>query len=336
LTDGWSFQWDRIPDELKEYRQWHLWRIEERNGTPTKVPYRPVLMPPKRPIARTPLDITKTKRLVNFDEAVKEYESYPSSYSGIGFVFTEEDPFVGLDWDKVRDPQTGIWQEEILHEILSLESYAELSPSKSGAHVIAKAKIPGEKRRSGIREIYASRRYFTMTGWHIDGTPSTVNAPNPDAFEQFYASIAGTDQPRKEPDRLCISQGDIVTEDDDEIIARCASAANSAKFLALYRGDTSGYPSASEADLAFCAILAFYTQDSSQIDRIVRSSRLYRKKWDQRRGPTTYGELTISTAIQGLHDVCSRPQRLKRRNQEFESKNRSVFDASSEEDLWKM
>jgi putative DNA primase/helicase len=34
-------KFDKIPDELKTLRQWLLWRLEERDGRMTKVPYQP-------------------------------------------------------------------------------------------------------------------------------------------------------------------------------------------------------------------------------------------------------------------------------------------------------
>jgi len=62
-------------------------------------------------------------------------------------------------------------------------------------------------------------------------------------------------------------------------------------------GDTSGYPSHSEADLALCNHLAFYTRDRYQIDRIFRQSKLYRAKWDEKHGSDTYGDNTIQKAL---------------------------------------
>ena len=70
-----------------------------------------------------------------------------------------------------------------------------------------------------------------------------------------------------------------------------------AKFNTLYGGDTSGYPSHSNADSALVFTLAWWTQDPAQIDRIFRSSGLYRDKWDSLRGGTTYGGLLIDDAL---------------------------------------
>jgi hypothetical protein len=47
-----------------------------------------------------------------------------------------------------------------------------------------------------------------------------------------------------------------------------------------------------------CSLLAFWTgNDKERIDRLFRRSKLYRKKWDEARGETTYGGVTIEKAL---------------------------------------
>lgn len=76
------------------------------------------------------------------------------------------------------------------------------------------------------------------------------------------------------------------------------------RFARLWNGDTSDYPSQSEADLALCNKLCFYTgnyttgADPVRMDELFRKSGLYRsEKWDEIHGAQTYGELTIGKAI---------------------------------------
>jgi putative DNA primase/helicase len=57
------------------------------------------------------------------------------------------------------------------------------------------------------------------------------------------------------------------------------------------------YASRSEADAALCALLAFYTKDAEQLDRLFRSSGLMRPKWDRPQSGTTYGKITLANAI---------------------------------------
>jgi len=86
-----------------------------------------------------------------------------------------------------------------------------------------------------------------------------------------------------------------------EIIDKAGSAKNGGKFRQLMGGDVSGYNSQSEADLALCNIIAFYTQDPTTMDAVYRQSKLMREKWDEQRGEDgTYGQITINRAIQDV------------------------------------
>jgi hypothetical protein len=51
-------------------------------------------------------------------------------------------------------------------------------------------------------------------------------------------------------------------------------------------------------DAALCTVLAYYTnRDPERIDRLFRSSSLYRAKWDRLTAVSTYGKITIQTAV---------------------------------------
>ncbi|MEM5767916.1 MAG: AAA family ATPase, partial [Bacillota bacterium] len=86
---------------------------------------------------------------------------------------------------------------------------------------------------------------------------------------------------------------------DNAIIEKAGQAANGEQFQRLWFGKwEETYPSQSEADLALCSLLAYWTgNDKAQIDRLFRHSELMRDKWDEKRGKHTYGEITIETAI---------------------------------------
>jgi hypothetical protein len=87
---------------------------------------------------------------------------------------------------------------------------------------------------------------------------------------------------------------------DEEVIELAGRARNSAKFEALCRGDTSGYDSHSEADQALVSLLAFYTQDEEQLDRLYRQFGLCRDKWTER---ADYRRRTIETALSNLTET---------------------------------
>jgi primase-polymerase (primpol)-like protein len=85
--------------------------------------------------------------------------------------------------------------------------------------------------------------------------------------------------------------------DDDKLIERILKSRQSQKFEKLFSGDTGAYASHSQADSAFVWLLAFWTRDRQQIDRIFRSSGLYRDKWNRRLYNTTYGESIMDNAL---------------------------------------
>ena len=144
---------DCLPEELRQRRQWVVWKLEERDGKPTKVPY----------IAGGSGKASSTDSLTwrSFEEAVQALET--GRYSGIGFVFSSGDPFAGVDLDDCRDPETGELEEWAAKIVEAFGSYAEVSQSGTGVHIIVKGKAPNKKR--GKVEAYSSERYFTMTGW---------------------------------------------------------------------------------------------------------------------------------------------------------------------------
>ena len=76
---------------------------------------------------------------------------------------------------------------------------------------------------------------------------------------------------------------------------------NGKKIKKLWEGDISDYKSQSEADLALCNYLAFYTDKKPQaINDAFICSGLYREKWDEARGAKTYGQLTIELALKNF------------------------------------
>lgn len=95
---------------------------------------------------------------------------------------------------------------------------------------------------------------------------------------------------------------------DEEILALCRKAKNSAKFSALYdAGDTSAYDGDdSAADLALLGIFKFYTQDPLQLERLFDDSALGRRqKWRNR---PDYRHRTIEKVIKALTETYTAPR----------------------------
>jgi putative DNA primase/helicase len=143
---------ENIPEELRQRPQWLVWKLEERDGKLTKVPY----------IAGSVGRASSTESLTwrSFEEAVQALET--GRYNGIGFVFSSGDPFAGVDLDKCRNPETGKLEEWAAKIVEDFGGYAEVSQSGTGVHIIVRGKAPNKKR--GKVEAYSSERYFAMTG----------------------------------------------------------------------------------------------------------------------------------------------------------------------------
>jgi hypothetical protein len=183
----------------------------------------------------------------------------------LGFIFAKTDPFVVIDLDdKEYDPCPP--EEKEVHKkiVTSFASYAEISTSGRGYHIIARGKLPGGGRHRGRVEIYDSGRFMILTGNVIWNKPIVENQSMIDALisEMPEVVLSELDESGKE----------LLT--DDELFDMAIGAENGAKFEALTNGDTTGYSSQSEADLALLSILAFYSASNPQVRRIFRASPL--------------------------------------------------------------
>ena len=157
---------ENIPEQLAERPQWVCWRLETRDGKPTKVPYTPGT---ERRASSTDL-----MSWAPFEEALAAYEAGKPPYDGIRFVFCSADPFVGIDLDKCRDAKSGEvapWVQSIISRVR--EGYVEASPSDTGIHIIVEGTARGGRMRKKVRlkgkvvgeiEVYGHGRFFTITG----------------------------------------------------------------------------------------------------------------------------------------------------------------------------
>src|SRR4029453_17263606 len=102
--------------------------------------------------------------------ALEEWEiEDPGAYrgGGLGFVFSRQDPYAGIDLDGCVDVVTGAvaaWAQTIVD---SLASYTEITPTTTGLHVLVEASmLPQARNKQDPIELYDYGRFFTMTGWH--------------------------------------------------------------------------------------------------------------------------------------------------------------------------
>lgn len=139
-----------VPRELKEKRQWVGWN---------KIAGRKVPMCPSTGRAGSS---SNPETWGCFKDAVQVARE--KNWSGIGFVFNKD--YIGIDLDHCVE--NGVINKYAQNVLNSCTSYTELSPSRTGIHIIARGTIPKALKTTEI-EIYNTGRYFTVTGNLIKG-----------------------------------------------------------------------------------------------------------------------------------------------------------------------
>lgn len=283
--------YEAIPQELKVLPNWICWKavMDETRGKLKKVPV--------NPLTGGNAQSNNPQTWTDYETALKASENY----SGLGFMFGGCGYF-GVDIDGAGEELEAYRNggENIISEFINtLQSYAEVSQSGNGIHIICKGKLPKDGRRRGNVEMYETGRFFVMTGNYCSEFADISDCTESiKALHEKY--IGGGREPRaKCRPAVCLSSA-------DDIVKAACNAKNGNNFKALYSGDISGYASQSEADMALCNMLAFWTAcDAEKMDVIFRSSGLMRDKWDRNQSGSTYGALTIQKAIAGCSQTYS-------------------------------
>jgi putative DNA primase/helicase len=267
-----------IPDELRALPQWVGWRVETRKGKPTKVPINP------HTGARA--SSTDPTTWGSYRQALATLTE------GVGFVFSPEDPYTGLDMDGCVSANGAI--HPVAYRIVrALNGYVEFSPSGYGLHIIVRGSIPRGRHTLKTEwknelAVYSAGRFFTMSG---DGR-GTIREAQAEltALVSYYFPEPDETRPERPRKPLC--------DHDREVVGKLLAEP---RLALLWHGDTSQHQGDhSAADLALCAHLAFYCgSDHGRIDGLFRMSGLMRDKWDEPRGDSTYGRQTIEKALGG-------------------------------------
>lgn len=293
--------YELIPDELKAIPHWICWRAEPDPKSHSGIKKIPV-NPKTGKLAST----TNPETWADFQTAC----AVSPDYAGIGFVFKDSGYF-GIDIDDRPEELAAFLQgnhDNIIGEMVdTLQTYTELSQSGNGIHIICLGHLPGAdfKNPEHKIEMYQNARYFVMTG-----NMCAEYADMPDCTQRiipFYEQYR-----TKRAEKQSVPNGQFTLQQScpvtaQEIIEKIRHSAGAQKFNALYAGDTSGYDNDnSAADLALCNILAFWCSgDAALMDEIFRTSGLMRAKWDRPTAGSTYGRMTIQTALDSCNGYYS-------------------------------
>ncbi|MFZ2957684.1 MAG: hypothetical protein WA705_12410 [Candidatus Ozemobacteraceae bacterium] len=305
-----------IPKELQNFPQWHVYKLIDRgNGKKGK--------PPVSPVTGNPIFWNNPKTFLTFDQALSALkENKPRNLAGLGFVFTGEEPFSGIDIDSCL---TGSGVVPGVLPILERfkTTYTEVSPSGKGLRIIGRGKLPegdaGGKR--GNFEAYSAKRFLTITGNTFEGRSSIGDfTENLAWFRREYTTIpkiapgaspcvSHSEKTREKPNFP--DSGDGYPRSPEDVIRLVEHSKNADKFRNLMAGDDCG--DHSRADLALCSILAFYCgKDPALIEATFNLSKLAeREKWKR----ADYRARTIQTAIEKTGDTfrpSPKPENKKR------------------------
>jgi putative DNA primase/helicase len=195
--------YDQIPQELRDTPQWECWKLIDGRKVPidatTGKPY-----PPGK---------QDSDRMGNATfEQVCALLAKRKDLQGVGFRFKSADPFTGMDLDDVRDPKTGelaMWVREI---VAQFDTYAEVSPSGTGLHIIGKAKIPKALTKtqlhSGHIEIYSEGRYFTITGQKVPAAKDRISDTQVQTDYWYYLAQEKTPAAKNGNDPAALTGGE--------------------------------------------------------------------------------------------------------------------------------
>lgn len=188
-----------IPQEIKDDAQICLWKLEQRNGKPTKVPYNPRTGGRAQP--------NKADTFSSYNVAVEAYRR--GGYDGIGLgIFGD---YAAVDIDHCI--QDSVLSDMAQHIIREMDSYTEISPSGTGIRILFKA--PGyvydkaryyiKHPRSGL-EVYiagSTKKYVTVTGNVLHRKPIAIRNAEIAAVLEAHMKRSQHTAPKQNTDSNC-------------------------------------------------------------------------------------------------------------------------------------
>lgn len=291
---------------LQEHMKWCVWRyVDTGKKKPDKVPF--------NPLTKGPASVNQPTTFLRF----KEVAPYKNDYDGLAILV--QAPLVVVDLDNcIGKKGLKDWAQEIIEHFP--KCYIEYSPSGTGLHLFC---LMGAdfaydtqtyKMKGKNIEVYVgghTHRFITVTGQVYQGGVIVEEHSGMRWLLETYLKRERNANQEASDAHSYLS--------DTSVLQKASHAKNADKFNQLWHGNLSRFGSHSEADLALCAILAFYCGgDATQIDRLFRQSALYRPKWDEQHGVSTYGQMTIDHAVTSLGAVYQPlPKNLEEFNDEL-------------------
>lgn len=155
-----------IPPRLKYATAWAVWRYEMESGRWSKPPYIP---PPDGSVLQKaePSDPDTWR---TFELALKTYKD-DREWDGISFCLDRRWGLVGVDLDHVSQHA-----HDAQRIVTELNSYTEATPGRDGLRIFVLGRLPDGRRRREWVEMYDQKRFLTVTGNWLAGTPQDIQA----------------------------------------------------------------------------------------------------------------------------------------------------------------
>lgn len=221
---------------------------------------------------------------------------------GVGFVFTERDPYFFIDVDDCfKDGVCSQIGVELYQQFYGC--YTETSYSQKGFHIIGRySSIPNHGKRNeqlGL-EMYSRKRFVALTGYQAQGDVNfDATIPLQSVAIKYFPARASVGSPDWTDEPVPEWNG---PEDDNELIAKMLASQSALATLGARASITDLWAASdnlgnvfpdsggqnrsfdwSKADAALCQHLAFWTgKNCERMDRLFRMSALYRDKWEDR------------------------------------------------------
>ena len=161
-------------DDLKDVEQWVCWDTKSGRKMPISV-------------KGGPASSTDPRTWSSYIDALECMNI--NGYDGVGFVFSKDDEFCGVDLDDCIDDD-GIISEKAMSIVDTLNSYTEISPSGKGLKIFGRCKELLKGRNRDKLEAYTHGRFFTVTR-DIIGDNDNLND-----ITGFMEGFCGKEAPR--------------------------------------------------------------------------------------------------------------------------------------------
>lgn len=289
------------PESLKQRPQWVVWKP---TGDGQKVP-RPGPIQPENPDQF--VSALEPESHLTYTQAANWVRENPEY--GLGFALTKSDPFVLVDLDDCRNPETGEIQADAKDLIDRSQTWADVSVSGAGIHLLGRGEWGQCWHKSDIGdgatvEIYDSDRFVAMSGNVLPDPPDRLTGIQ-DTLEWLTGEYGPDNTPQSVEPETSLNN----TPDLDSRLKAMFNSKNGEKYRLLWEGNYSqaGFNDRSKAEQSLCTILAFFlNKDKSSIRKAMNRACQENpngRKWVERTG--VYRDKTVQTALETVTETYS-------------------------------